>query len=89
MTGNTINISVKVPSTLAERIPAPGQGRSRFIVQALEEKLSRQTSRAWKPTTRRGHRMARILAKGRAEGVQMLNDEAFDRELSARRGRFA
>lgn len=89
MTGNTLTISVKVPVKLAERMPAAGNGRSRFILQAVEEKLSRQRSAEWKPTTRRGKRMAALLAKGRAAGVKLLNDEEFDRELSARRGRLA
>jgi hypothetical protein len=83
----TTNISVKVPTKIAERIPAPGKGRSRFIVQALEEKLSRQTAPAWKPTTARGRRIAAMLAKGHVERHPLLNEDAFDRELAARRGR--
>jgi hypothetical protein len=87
MTGNTITVSVKMPLKTAERIPAAGNGRSRFILQAVEEKLARQSAPEWKPTTARGRRMAALLAKGRAERMPLLNDEEFDRELAARRGR--
>lgn len=87
MTGNTLNISVKVPTKIAERIPAPGKGRSRFIVQALEEKLSRQSAPEWKPTTERGRRLATLLAKGRTERMPLLNNAEVDRELATRRGR--
>lgn len=87
MTGNTITVSVKVPLKTAERIPAAGHGRSRFILQAVEEKLSRQSAPEWKPTTKRGRRMAALLTKGRTERMPLLTDEEFERELAERRGR--
>ena len=87
MTRNTLNISVKLPAKLAERIPAAGQGRSRFIVQALEEKLSRQSAPEWKPNTVRGKRLAALLAKGQSERYPLLNEPELERELNARRGR--
>ena len=38
----TTTVSVKIPARILERIPKAGQGRSGFIVEALEEKLERQ-----------------------------------------------
>lgn len=87
MTAHTLNISVKLPVKLAERIPGPGKGRSRFIVQALEEKLSRQKAPEWKPTSKRGRRMAVLLEKGRTERMPLLSETEFAEELAARRGR--
>ena len=83
---NTITISVKLPIRIAERIPAPGNGRSRFIIQTLKEKVFNQKSKPWKPATVRGRRMAALIAKGAAAGVAMLNDDEFEQEMKARRG---
>jgi hypothetical protein len=38
--GMTTTVSVKIPKRVLERMPRAGQGRSGFIVQALEEKLA-------------------------------------------------
>lgn len=78
-------ISVKLPLKLFHAIPGAHQGRSRFIISALEEKISR-TSKEWKPTTARGRRLATLLEKGRAEREPLLDDEGIARELRARRG---
>ena len=83
----TRTVSVKIPEQLLERLPKAGQGRSGFILRALQEKLERQASEAWKPTTRRGHRLARLLARGRHERQPLLDEEALRRELRERRGR--
>jgi post-segregation antitoxin (ccd killing protein) len=87
MTETTTAISVKLPAKLAERIPAAGKGRSRFVVQAIAEKLSRQSAPEWKPTTERGRRMAALLADGSKERMPLLNDEELEHELAKRRGR--
>ena len=56
-------ISVKIPTRILEQMPAPGNGRSAFIVKAIEEKLAKRRS-DWKPQSDRGRRMASLLAKG-------------------------
>ena len=85
----TTTVSVKIPAHLLERLPKAGQGRSGFILQALEEKLDRQAPAEWKPTTKRGRRLAALLERGRAERHPLLNEEALRRELQERRGRLA
>ncbi|MBM3883366.1 MAG: hypothetical protein FJ387_27270 [Verrucomicrobia bacterium] len=85
----TTTVSVKIPPGILERIPRAGQGRSGFIRQALEEKLARQAPARWKPTTRRGRRLAALLERGRAERFPLLGEEALRRELRERRGRLA
>jgi len=83
---NTVAITVKLPVRIAERIPAAGNGRSKFIIKTLEEKVFSQKPTSWKPTTARGRRMAEIIAKGEAAGVTLLNEDEFEQELKARRG---
>lgn len=85
MTGTKL-ISVKLPLKLLRAIPGAHKGRSRFIVSALEEKLSRQRPSEWKPTTERGRRLAAILEKGKAERGEPLDAEGIARELRERRG---
>ncbi len=80
-------VSVKVPLNIFRALPGAHRGRSRFIVSALEEKISRRESE-WKPTTERGRRMAALLEKGRAEREPLLDDEGIAAELAERRGRF-
>lgn len=79
-------ISVKVPMKIFRALPGAHQGRSRFILSALEEKIRRQESE-WQPTTERGRRLKAILDKGRAEREPLLSDEEVARELQDRRGR--
>ena len=87
--GMTTTVSVKIPAHLLERLPKPGQGRSGFILKALEEKLARQSPPKWNPTTRRGRRLAALLARGRTERHPLLDEEALQGELRERRGRLA
>ena len=87
MTNSSITISFKLPVRIAEHIPAPGNGRSGFIVQALEEKIARKKPEKWRPATERGRKLAALLAKGRAERHPLLNETEFEQELAARRGR--
>jgi hypothetical protein len=80
-------VSVKLPLKIFRAIPGAHKGRSRFIISALEEKISRRESE-WKPTTARGRRLAALLEKGRAEREPLLDAEGIARELAERRGRF-
>ena len=79
-------ISVKIPTRILEQMPAPGNGRSVFIVEAIEEKLARRRC-DWKPRSARGRRMAALLAKGQKERTPLLSDEQLEQELNERRGR--
>jgi hypothetical protein len=79
-------ISVKIPTRILEQMPAPGNGRSVFIVKAIEEKLARRRC-DWNPRSERGRRMAALLAKGRTERRPLLSDEQLEQELKERRGR--
>jgi len=87
MTNSATTVSVKIPARILERIPAPGNGRSRFVVEALEEKLSRQPSAAWTPRTALGRKYAALLHKGRMERGPAMSEAAWERELAERRGR--
>jgi hypothetical protein len=80
-------VSVKVPLKIFRALPGAHQGRSRFIVSALEEKISRRESE-WKPTTERGRQLAALLEKGAAERGEPLDAEGIAAELAERRGRF-
>lgn len=79
-------ITVKIPRRIIEQMPTPGNGRSLFIVKAIEEKLARRRSN-WKPRSDRGRRMAALLAKGQKERTPLLSDEQIEQELKERRGR--
>jgi metal-responsive CopG/Arc/MetJ family transcriptional regulator len=85
MTSTTI--SVKLPARLLEEIPAAGNGRSAFIIKAIEEKLARRKSEEWQPKTARGARMASLLKKGKRERLPLLSEAEVERELAVRRGR--
>ncbi len=85
----TTTVSVKIPARILERIPRAGQGRSGFILEALDEKLARQPVGGWKSTTKRGRRLAAMLEKGKSERFPLLGEEALQRELRERRGRSA
>lgn len=81
-------VSVKIPERVLRHLPPAGQGRSRFILAALEEKISQQPRSQWKPTTRRGRRLASLLKKGHRERAPLLDAEGLARELTERRGWF-
>lgn len=87
MTTAAETISFKCPPPIRERLPAAGNGRSKFILQAIQEKLARKKPVVWKPTTARGRKLAALLEKGRAERFPLLTDEQFEREMRERRGR--
>ena len=81
-------VSVKIPERVLRLMPAAGQGRSRFILAALEEKISRLPKSVWKPTTKRGRRLAALLEKGRRERTPLPDVEGLSQELAERRGRY-
>lgn len=83
----TTAITIKLSADILERIPSASNGRSRFIRDAVEEKLSRKQPADWKPASRRGRKMAALLAKGDAERHSLLNESQFENELAKRRGR--
>ncbi len=87
MSKATETISFECPPELRERLPASDSGRSEFILQAIVEKLERDQRAEWKPTTKRGLRLAELLEAGKAERGPLLSEEEFERELSERRGR--
>ena len=87
MTNRTTVVSVKIPARILERIPAAGQGRSRFIVRALEKEIERQRPAEWKPTTKRGRKFAKLLEAGKAERGPLMSEEELEREIRERRGR--
>lgn len=87
MTTAAQTVSFKCPPLLRERLPAPGNGRSQFILEAIQEKLARKKPAVWKPTTARGRRLAALIAAGRAERGPDLTEAEFEREMRERRGR--
>jgi hypothetical protein len=86
MTKPAVAVSVKIPARVLERIPPPGQGRSGFIVRAIEENLARKRPAAWQPTTARGRKLAALLEKGKRERGRDLTLEELEAEIRARRG---
>ena len=87
MTNTTTTVSVKIPARILERIPAPGNGRSRFIVRALEKEIERQRPAEWKPTTKRGRMFAKLLEAGKAERGPFMSLDELEREIMERKGR--
>lgn len=86
MTKSSVTVSVKIPARILEHIPPPGQGRSGFILRAIEEKLARKQPAPWKPTTSRGRRLAALLEKGKRERGPDLTVEELEAEIRTRRG---
>ena len=87
MTNGSTTVSVKIPARILSRIPAPGNGRSRFIVHALEKAIERQHPAEWKPTTVRGRKLARLLEAGKAERGPFMSLDELEREIKERKGR--
>jgi hypothetical protein len=87
MTNGSITVSVKIPARILERIPSPGNGRSRFIVRAIEKEIERQRPAEWKPTTKRGRMFAKILKAGEKERGPFISLDELEREIKERRGR--
>jgi hypothetical protein len=87
MTNTSTLVSVKIPARILERLPTPGNGRSRFIVRALEKEIERQRPTEWKPTTKRGRMYAKLLKAGEKERGSFLSQDELEREIRERRGR--
>jgi len=79
-------VSVKVPLKIFRALPDAHNGRSRFIIAALEEKISKRQESEWQPTTARGRRLKALLDAGAAERGEPLDDAGIARELRERRG---
>ena len=58
-------VSVKVPMKIFRALPGAHKGRSRFIISALEEKISHRTQAEWQPTTAHGRRLKALLGNRR------------------------
>ena len=80
-------VSVKVPLKIFRAMPGAHKGRSRFIVSALAEKISRREPVKWEPKTETGRKLAAILEKGKKERGPALSEIEFEQELKERRGR--
>ena len=83
---NSTPISFKCPTPILERLPAAGNGRSKFIVQALKEAVERKKPVEWKPTTPRGRRMAALIEAGKHERGPDWTIEQCEQELRERKG---
>lgn len=81
-------VSVKIPKRLLRLMPPAGKGRSRFIIGALEEKLSQPQVPHWNPQSERGRRLVALLNKGERERGPILDAEGISRELAERRGKW-
>ncbi len=77
-------LSVKFPARIVERLPK--EDRSRFIRDAVEEKLEREKTTGWKPQTATGRKLAALRAEMLARGGDTLDAEGIARELRERRG---
>lgn len=84
---NTQILSVRVPVDMLERIDAQSGGRrSRFIREALEERLGRDAE-AFTPRTAMGRKLAALRQRGLDSGSRLLDLEEVNREVARRRGR--
>lgn len=83
---NTVNISFRCPVAMLPNLPAPGNGRSEFIVRTLAEKLAQKKPVEWTPTTERGRKLAALLAAGKRERGPSMTEAEVERELRERRG---
>jgi hypothetical protein len=63
-------VRVKIPKRLLERMPKAGQGRSGFILQALEEKLAAQGPSKWNPTSERDAVWRHFWRRGGTNGCR-------------------
>ena len=83
MTGALQVVSIKLPAGDVRRIPG---NRSRFVREAVAEKLAREAQPEWKPKTAIGRKFLRLREKFIAEGGELLDDEELAKELRSRRG---
>jgi hypothetical protein len=76
-------ISVKLPAGDVRKIPG---NRSKFVREAVEEKLARESQTEWRPKTAMGRKLLKLRKRFIAEGGELLDDEGIARELRSRRG---
>ncbi len=84
MTKGLSLVSVKLPLHDLRRIPS--QNRSRFIREAVAEKLERVKKPKWTPKTAYGKELWALRQKFIADGGKLLDREGIERELKERSG---
>jgi hypothetical protein len=88
MTNALTTVSFKLPKSDLRRIPS--RNRSRFIREAVQEKLSKQEkANRWKPKTVWGKKLAALRAAHVASGAKLLTPEEILEEIRERRGGLA
>jgi Arc/MetJ-type ribon-helix-helix transcriptional regulator len=86
MTDALATVSFKLPKHDLRRIPA--RNRSRFIREAVQEKLSKQEP-DWKPKTAWAKKLVAMRAAHVASGARLLTPEEIMEEIRKRRGGLA
>jgi hypothetical protein len=83
MTQDLRVLSVKLPLADVRRIPG---NRSRFVRQAVAEKLARESGPAWRPKTATGRKLLKLRNQFLAQGGELLDSNGIAHELRQRRG---
>ena len=83
---NAATVTFKCPPELLDQLPAPGNGRSRFIVRTLMEKFATAPPAVWRPCTPHGRKLAALLEAGKHERGPGMTEAEVERELLERRG---
>ena len=83
MTEDLQLISIKIPRADLRRIPG---NRSRFVREAIAEKLSREFKDIQKPKTAAARKMLKLRERFIARGGELLDSEGIAEELRQRRG---
>ncbi|MGD1086289.1 MAG: hypothetical protein ABSA47_16255 [Verrucomicrobiota bacterium] len=86
MTNHLKVLSVKLPLSDVCRIRG---NRSKFVRQAVAEKLARESSPAWRPKTATGRKLLKLRNQFLARGGELLDAEGIAEELRQRRGGLA
>lgn len=87
MTNNLQAITVKIP--VSDLIRIAESNRSRFIREAVSEKLARQPVPVWKPKTEAGRKLLALREQFIKAGGELLDSEGITEELRSRRGGLA
>jgi hypothetical protein len=86
MTQDLQVVSVKLPLSQVRRIRG---NRSKFVRQAIAEKLARDSAPAWRPKTATGRKLLKLRKRFLAHGGELLDPEGIAEELRQRRGGLA
>ena len=86
MTNHLKVLSVKLPLSDVCRIRG---NRSKFVRQAVAEKLARESRPRWRPKTATGRKLLKLRNQFVAQGGELLDAEAISEELRQRRGGLA